>query len=214
VTDARIVAAVESYYTTKVREHGATPAGVDWNGEASQALRFEQLLAAVPVGAGPVRVLDYGCGYGALVDALAGHVDAFEYQGYDLSPDMVTQARARHGGRANVLFTTVADELEPCDYALASGIFNVRLETPEADWEAYMCRTLDRMAELSERGIAFNALTSHTDPGFTRPHLYYADPALTLDRCLRRYSRDVSLRHDYELYEFSVIVRLGGRPPA
>jgi hypothetical protein len=46
-----------------------------------------------------------------------------------------------------------------------------------------------------------------------RDYLHYADPAQVLDQCLRRYSRDVALRHDYELYEFTVVVRLGGRPP-
>jgi SAM-dependent methyltransferase len=213
MSDERIVAAVETYYTGKLCEHGATPAGVDWNGEASQALRFTQLLAAVRPQEQPVRVLDYGCGYGALVDALGAHAPAFEYQGYDLSEAMVAEARARHAGRPGVRFTTEAGELEPCDYALASGVFNVRLETPVPEWEAYVWETLDQMARLSERGFAFNALTAHADPGYTRAHLYYADPAAVLDRCLRRYARDVALRHDYELYEFTVIVRLDGRPP-
>ena len=34
---------INNYYTQKVQTHGATPKGVDWNGEESQFLRFEQL---------------------------------------------------------------------------------------------------------------------------------------------------------------------------
>ena len=34
---------VDSYYNDKVKTYGATPKGVDWNGEQSQLLRFKQL---------------------------------------------------------------------------------------------------------------------------------------------------------------------------
>ena len=34
---------VDSYYTDRVKTYGATPKGVDWNGEQSQLLRFKQL---------------------------------------------------------------------------------------------------------------------------------------------------------------------------
>jgi SAM-dependent methyltransferase len=208
----RIIEAVDDYYTAKVREHGPTPAGVDWNGGASQAIRFDQLLALSAQGDTASSVIDYGCGSGALVDALAGRCGAFDYQGYDVSDAMVAEATAAHGDRAGVTFTSDAGDLRPADYTVASGIFNVKLETPVDEWRVYVVNTLDRMVALSRRGIAFNMLTAHADPGFIRPHLYYADPAEILDRCLRRYSRDVALRHDYELYEFTVLVRLDGKP--
>ena len=50
---------VEAYYTARVERHGATPAGVDWNGAASQRLRFAQLRRLCPE-AGPFPLLDYG----------------------------------------------------------------------------------------------------------------------------------------------------------
>ena len=34
---------VTAYYSNKLTQYGATPKGVDWNGEESQVLRFEQL---------------------------------------------------------------------------------------------------------------------------------------------------------------------------
>ena len=99
------------------------------------------------------------------------------------------------------------------DFTLASGIFNVRLDQPNDSWALYMFETIDKLVQLSRHGIAFNALTSHSDPDRMRLDLYYADPAAIIDRCLRHYSRDVVLLHDYELYEFTVIVRLNGRQP-
>lgn len=207
-----LIAAVAGYYTAKVREHGPTPEGVDWNGADSQEIRFDQLLA-IADGADPLSIVDYGCGYGALVDHVAADHADFAYQGYDVSDSMVAEARTRFAHERRASFTTEPGDLERADYTVASGIFNVKLDTPIEEWRAYVLETIERMAALSMRGIAFNALTAHSDPERMRPDLYYADPAQLLDHCLRTYSRDIALRHDYELYEFTLLVRLDGRPP-
>ena len=34
---------IDTYYSNKIREYGATPKGVDWNGEDGQLIRFHQL---------------------------------------------------------------------------------------------------------------------------------------------------------------------------
>ena len=90
---------------------------------------------------------------------------------------------------------------------VASGIFNVRLTTPVAEWEGYVFRTIDRLAALARRGFGFNALTSYSDPERMRPDLYYPDPCRLFDHCKRRHSRHVALLHDYGLYEFTILVR-------
>ena len=208
-----LIDAVARYYTSKVTEHGPTPRGVDWRDAESQALRFDTLLELIADGGPDLSINDYGCGYGALLDFLARRQGEFEYLGYDVSEAMIAQARARHSGDRRASFITDAAELRPADYTVASGIFNVRLDQPLEQWRAYVLETLDKLALLSRRGFAFNALTAHADPERMRGDLYYADPAELLDYCLRHYSRDVALRHDYPLYEFTVTVRLGGRPP-
>lgn len=213
--DQDLLAAVEGYYTDKVRTHGATPEGVDWNGAAGQEARFTQLLRVIEPGDEPVSVIDYGCGYGALFDALAERfADGVAYQGFDVSAPMVEAARERYGADGRATFTTDEAALRPADFTVASGIFNVRLGMDERRWEAYVLSTLDRMVALSRKGIAFNVLTGHADEARKRPDLHYADPARLLDHCLRSYARDVALHHDYELYEFTVVVRLDRRPPA
>jgi SAM-dependent methyltransferase len=215
MSDDDLLAAVEGYYTDKVRVHGATPKGVDWNDAESQASRHEQLLRVIRAGDEPVSVIDYGCGYGALLDTLAERfADDVTYQGFDVSASMVEAARERHGTGDRATFTTDEGALRPADFTVASGIFNVRLDVDDQRWDAYVLATLDRMVALSRKGIAFNALTAHADEPFKRADLHYADPARLLDHCLRSCARDVALHHDYELYEFTVVVRLDGRPPA
>jgi hypothetical protein len=202
------------YYAAKLREHGATPKGVDWNDERTQRLRFDRLLELLVGVREPFSLNDYGCGYGALVDSLTERHGVFRYCGYDVSAEMVEEARTRYPDESRASFTSDPAELRQADFTIASGVFNVKQDTPEEEWAAYVLESVGELAALSSRGFAFNALTAHADPERRRPNLFYADPAAMVDHCLRTYSRDVVLRHDYELYEFTVIVHVDRRPPA
>ena len=202
-----IVARVEEYYAGKLREHGRTARGVDWNSQQSQALRFSQLLRICD-GREPFSINDYGCGYGALVDYLIEQRFSFTYYGYDISSHMIDQARQAHGGRTQCAFTTDESSMSVADYSVASGVFNVRLETPEEEWIAYVRAILERLAALSRRGFAFNMLTRHSDVDRREARLFYADPVDTFEYCRSRFSRHVALLHDYPLYEFTILVRL------
>ena len=61
----RILREVDRYYSGKLKAHGATARGVDWNSTESQRMRFDQLLKICDRRA-PFTLNDYGCGYGAL----------------------------------------------------------------------------------------------------------------------------------------------------
>jgi SAM-dependent methyltransferase len=190
-------------------EHGATARGVDWNSEDSQELRFAQLLKVAEGPDSAFGLNDFGCGYGALVNYLARNGYDVRYRGFDLSAAMLEHARRVHEDPPRVVFTDREDELEPTDFTVASGIFNVRLGVPDAEWRAYIETTLETLAGLSLRGFAFNMLTSYSDADRMRADLYYGDPGWFFDLCKRSYSRNVALLHDYGLYEFTMIVRLG-----
>lgn len=197
---------VADYYTGKLAEHGESPRGVDWNGEEGQVLRFEQLCKVIdPEGAFSLN--DLGCGYGALCDFLAPRYPVFDYAGIDVSAAMVHAAEQRHIAKPNVRFVVAGEADRIADYSVASGIFNVRLGRSDAQWQAYAEATLDTLDRTSARGFAFNCLTSYSDAEKMRPDLYYADPFALFNLCKRRYSRNVALLHDYDLYEFTMIVR-------
>jgi SAM-dependent methyltransferase len=205
-----IVSAVAAYYAAKITEHGPTPRGVDWNSSESQHLRFVKLLQVIDsdTSTSGRHLLDYGCGFGSLADMLESDYPTVFYQGYDIANEMITAARASHPHFAGQFFS---DErlLRPTDYVVASGLFNVRLDTPVPDWEAYVFAKLDLLQNLSTRGFAFNMLTSYADEDRKRVDLYYADPRVMFDYCKRRYSPRVALLHDYPLWEFTMLVRKG-----
>lgn len=198
---------VARYFAAKVRAHGATPQGVDWNSEAAQRVRFEQLLRVVDPSQ-PFSLNDYGCGWGALLDLLRERGWPVDYRGYDVAAEMIEAARARHGEGPGRRFVHDVAALEPADYSVASGVFNIRVGRSDAEWRAHLEATLDELRGLSRRGFAFNALTSYSDPERMRADLYYADPCALFDLCKRRYSRQVALLHDYGIWDFTVLVRL------
>lgn len=205
-----ILQQTEAYYTARVREYGATAHGVDWNSHESQHLRFQQLLRVVDDPTHPFSINDVGCGYGALADYLQTFQYSFSYLGIDLSAEMIAQARARHKQTPQCHFVLSSSAFPPADYSVASGIFNVKLTTPYAEWHEYMLAVIDQLAESSMRGFAFNVLTKYADAQYMRSDLYYADPEALFTYCRQRFSRWVAILHDYGLYEFTVVVRREG----
>lgn len=197
---------VAAYYSEKVATHGATARGVDWNSPESQELRFDQLLKVCDASQ-PFSLLDYGCGYGALAIYMAASGWDVRYTGFDISETMLAQAHAMLASRPDC--TLISDEmsLQPADYTVASGIFNVRQQQNDEVWRDYMLHTLQHINDLSIRGFAFNVLTHYSNPEYMRADLYYADPLFLFDHCKRHFSRSVALLHDYPLYEFTILVR-------
>ncbi|MFM0488844.1 class I SAM-dependent methyltransferase [Paraburkholderia graminis] len=201
-----LLAQVSSYYTEKIERFGAQPLGVDWNGRDGQMLRFAQLCKLLPQDA-HFSLTDVGCGYGALLDFLLANHDVFEYVGIDVSDAMIETATKLRGHEVRSRFAIGAKPPHPTDYVVASGIFNVRLGADSDAWRAHIESTLEDMNRFSTRGFAFNCLTGYSDAHKMRDDLHYADPCELFDLCKRRYSRNVALLHDYDLYEFTILVR-------
>jgi SAM-dependent methyltransferase len=206
-TAGALRARAAAYYESKLLAHGPTAQGVDWNSEASQRLRFEQLLRIMTPDVATGTLIDYGCGYGALADYVAERHPGWAYCGFDVSEKMIAAARSLHPAPRRMRFTSDPNELERATYAVASGVFNVKGDADDQTWTAYLLDALGTLARLSEGGFAFNVLTTNSDPDRRRSNLYYADPLRLFDECRRRFSPRVAILHDYPLFEFTIIVR-------
>lgn len=198
---------LQTYFQDKLDRFGTTPRGVDWNSNEAQEVRFAQLARVIRDPGEPYTLLDYGSGFGALYDFLRRLGHQVAYSGYDFVPDMALKGRETHRGDAQCAFSSDAASLQPVNYAIASGIFNIRLEASQTDWRDYVVSILARMDALTDKGFAFNMLTSYSDAEHMKAHLYYADPCFFFDYCKRHFSKSVALLHDYGLYDFSILVR-------
>ncbi|MBL7920240.1 MAG: class I SAM-dependent methyltransferase [Bacteroidia bacterium] len=197
---------VNSYYTNKIITNGLTPQGVDWNSEESQFLRFEILSSVIGIN-DSFSVLDYGCGFGSMLDFYKTKYKNFEFFGFDISEEMIKNAKETHGNDSNAKWFSQIDEVPNADYTIASGIFNVRLKNSDNDWLEYILETLKTMNQKSNKGFSFNMLTKYSDAGYMKEYLYYADPLFIFDYCKRNFSKFVALNHDYPLYEFTITVK-------
>jgi len=194
---------VKEYFKEKFEKYGTTPQGEDWNSVESQTIRFDQLIKVID-SSQPYSIIDYGCGYGALIDHLRSLKHSFTYQGLDILEDVISSAKELH---RNCFFTANEQDLTPADYVVESGIFNIKLDAECDDWTTHVLDTLNLMDRLAIKGFAFNCLTRYSDAEFMRPNLYYADPCFLFDYCKINFSRNVALLHDYELYDFTILVR-------
>jgi hypothetical protein len=120
---------------------------------------------------------------------------------------MIAAAQTHTASLRGCQFSAVRADVPALDYAVASGVLNVKQGATEQEWSAYVRNTIEDLASLGTRGFGFNALTSYSDVEKRRPDLHYADPLALFDHCKRTYSRFVTLLHDYPLYEFTILVR-------
>jgi SAM-dependent methyltransferase len=197
---------ISDYYSKRILEHGATPKGVDWNGEESQNIRFNQLMKVVENETETFSLLDYGCGYGGMLEYLhPAYGSRMNYVGLDISTEMIKAAKEKHANNAN-FYLELPDNFK-VDYLVASGLFNVRQEISDKDWFEYIIKTLNEFNQLSLKGFSFNILTSYSDESHKRDYLYYAKPEDLFAYCKTHFSKQVALLHDYPLYEFTILVK-------
>lgn len=169
---------------------------VGYQDTLQQVLNFEILTA---IGIPPTAtVLDVGCGRGDLYAYLLAHGYKGRYTGLDLMPHFIEEARGRFPEASFVLGDIVSAELEPYDYALASGTFDYRMPNSLEWWQ----RAIRRMFALARRGIAWNGITAvrkEWDKLWAQPL-----PAV-IDLCASL-SPDYSIRCDYALLHFTAYV--------
>ncbi len=201
---------VEKFFSDKVNRLGPNPQGADYNSPESQFVRFDQLMKVLPPVEQPFSLIDYGCGYGALAHYMHEKGYQFEYQGFDISEAMINHAiQQKPAGTDWKYFANEAD-LTPADYTIACGVFNIKFAADGEAWQALILETLGKIAGLSRKGFSFNMLTSYSDADrmAQRPDLYYGNSLFFFDYCKRNFSRNVALLHDYNLYDWTILVRM------
>jgi SAM-dependent methyltransferase len=204
---AGIYAGIAAYYSSRLGQFGTTPLGVDWTCQATQEMRFVQLLKLCDF-TSAVSLNDLGCGYGALIAFLdrrhAG--GAIDYLGIDVSQAMVRRARRLWRGRSNTSFAHGHAGSRMADYSIASGIFNVEQDQPRHEWETFVATSLDNLYETSRRGFAVNFMKQST-AGSGRNGLYYTDNTHWARYCATKFAATAEVHEGYGLKEFTLIVR-------
>jgi SAM-dependent methyltransferase len=197
-----------NFYRNLLKTHGISPQSLGWKNSLAQITRFEQLTKIIKEKEG-FSVNDLGCGFGDLLDFLSKKFDNFFYYGYDTLEDMIRHAIEKAAKHPNAYFFKVkgAEELKTADYSIACGIFNLKFHEEEERWIDYILNSMNFMNKFSTKGFAINFLTSYSDQQYRQDYLFYADPLFFFDYCKKHYSKNVALLHDYNEYDFTILVR-------
>lgn len=198
---------IREYFDEKLELHKDGSKAVDWNSEEAQEIRFQQIAKVLPVNRDEsFSVCDFGCGLGAFSDYVEHEYHQFEYTGIDVSPKMIESASENHKHK-NREFLCAHEIKNEYDYVVESGIFNAREDVPDEQWLSYIIETLNMFHAHARKGFSFNCLTKYSDPERMKDYLYYADPCYLFDYCKKHYSRNVALLHDYDIYDFTILVK-------
>jgi len=199
---------VGGYYTATVARHGATPLGVDWSCGPTQELRFVKLLNICDFSA-PFSLNDIGCGYGALLDFLKRirTTPTIDYLGLDLSAQMIAHARDLRPPDKNAQFAVGTETKRVADYSVASGIFNVKLQTARDHWEDFIVHTLNKMRATSRKGFAVNFLSDLPEPYIAPFAIYRSQVEPWSAFCRGQYGADVEVLRHHAGREFTLLIR-------
>lgn len=211
---------LQTHYERCLRQHGASPSGVDWPNAADLEARFATqltVLSGIGKTGEPPLVLDIGCGPGLLLDWLAttGQADRIRYHGVDISSAMVEAARARWPHHFFEVRDIVSSPLPPAsvDVAIMNGVLTERRGISREDMIAMAESLVLAAFQASRHGIAFNAMSRHVD--WEREDLFHWGYDEVASFLTRSVSRHIAFRADYGLYEFTAFAwRDAQRPEA
>jgi len=201
---------VEAYYSARVAKYGATPLGVDWSCQATQSLRFVQLLKICDFSA-PFTLDDIGCGYGALAAFLTTRYPEakIDYLGLDLSRAMVSRARRRFSSPDRRFVVGTASP-RIANYSVASGIMNVSCGYSRAIWEGFVATILREMRRTSRLGFSVNFLSdaarAKTSAVPSANSLYRTSPEPWSHYCEHDLGCSVETIDNYGMREFTLLV--------
>jgi SAM-dependent methyltransferase len=195
---------IVNHYETCLKQHGATPQGLDWPNLPDVHKRFKVMLGITDTLKGK-RLLDLGCGYGLLVDYLKEHQIPLEYHGIDLSPLMVEEARKRHPGYCFGAQDILAQPLtEEYDFILMNGLLTVKSTLSHAQMEHFATSILKAAFAHCRTGMAFNVMSAQVD--WKRDDLFHWPFDAAAQFIRTNLSRHFAFRQDYGLYEYTVYV--------
>ncbi len=189
------LANAQAYWDDKVRASDSNPERVEQS-QRTQKMRFEAFVLNHDLSGR--SLLDVGCGVGDLLNHLQRREIDCEYDGFDISPEMVKLCREKFPGirfeSGNFLDWNPGKSF---DYTIAVGIHNIKLDGAREVLE----RVTRKQFELSRIAAHVSLLTDRY-AGFA-PHIlaWRVEEVLSMALEITPY---VVLRHDYLPNDFSI----------
>ena len=203
---------LQNHYENCFRKHGATAKGMDWPNQNDLIRRFNVLTDIInPNGKNDskIKILDLGCGVGLLIDYLdeIDKLNNIDYFGIDISEKMVDFANEKYPKYNFEARDILQNKLkkETYDYVIMNGLFTEKREMSKKDMFDFFQSIVKEAFAASRRGISFNLMSTHVD--WKRDDLFHLELDVLTNFLIHNCSRNIIIRMDYQLYEYTVYVK-------
>jgi hypothetical protein len=125
----------------------------------------------------------------------------------DLSSKIIGEASEKYKNDSKAIFK-IGDskDLVPADMIVSSGLFNVKLDHSDHEWENYVKDSILEMWHKCIVGIGFNLLSTMSDLEKRSSNLWYSNPSAMLEWCLENVSSKVRVDHSYGLWDYTISI--------
>lgn len=203
---------LQNHYENCFRKYGATAKGMDWPNQNDLKRRFDVLTDIItPNGKNDskIEILDFGCGVGLLIDYL-NEIDKLiniDYFGIDISEEMIDFANEKYAKYNFEARDILQNKLkkESYDYVIMNGLFTEKREMSQKDMFDFFQSIIKETFAASRRGISFNLMSTHVD--WKRDDLFHLGLDVLTNFLIQNCSRNIVIRMDYQLYEYTVYVK-------
>lgn len=132
-----------------------------------------------------------------------------EYHGWDISEKMIEIAKKRRPEGKFKVIDIMEENMDKIyhnyfDCIFIGGVFNLKFDADKKIHETWIKMTLTKLWKLCRKGIAANFLTEYVDR--EDKDLYYCPIGEIISFCVANLSRWFVIRHDYQLYEYTIYI--------
>jgi hypothetical protein len=197
------------HFSYLFHKYGNLPMATSSESIAHKRIRYEQILECIDLDE-PFSIHDVGFGLGAFHDFLEESISStsFIYSGSEITLELVNTVKEKLPGKTlfhrNLAEATSRNLGEEYDYVVLSGVFHQIQDTSIPEWENYIKQILLNCFSMTNKGLVFNVVSPFVD--YHQVGVYYANLSKLLEFITDQLSRFFIIRHNYALFEFTVVV--------
>lgn len=192
---------IKNLYNSRVKKYGDDPKSVHWGTKERQRIIFNAYVKNNNFENS--KILDIGCGLCDFYNYVKIKNIKVDYYGIDIADEMINLSKKKYPELADKIKANDFNEInynDTFDHIIISGIFNNNMGN---NWE-FIKKTLIKAYKICNKSITFNLLTDNVD--YFDDNLFYINPSKIIKYCNEEFSTNVKKIHDYNKYEYMIIL--------
>lgn len=207
----KIADSQKKFYLKKYLKYGDDPRSLSYNDKITQYLRFKKIAELFKYENSEIfSIHEIGCGLAHFKEFLEGYPASISYSGSDIIEEFIKLDGEKFPDCSFYIndISQPIESIHPAikwkDYYCLSGTFNPKEDSSIDEWESFIFKSMKNMFNMARKGMCVNFITSYSE--FFDNKIYYADPKIIFNWCIKNCSRFVAISQDSPLYEFFVYV--------